>query len=408
MPVRAVNGSGAGRPPDDRTDLAGVGSLLIIATVAHTIRHFLLPYATHLRALGWRVDAAANGGRADEVVMEAFDHVYDLPLSRSILDIGKIVRAERAVSALLATGPDIVHVHTPIAGFVTRVAVHRAPAERRPAVVYTTHGFHFYEGGNRATNAAFLMAERVAGRWTDRLVVINTEDEAAALRHRIVQPGRLVRMPGIGVDTRWWSPSSVAPADIVRFRDRLSIAAGAPVFLVVGELNRNKRQRDAIAALATMQHKDAQLLLAGQGSEEAHLDGIAREQGVRDRVHFLGFVQDPRLVIRAATALILPSKREGLARSVMEALALEVPVIASAARGNRELIGGDSGILVDVADVQGLAAAMDQLVDRPEQRRSMGLRGRARMVEGYDVEVLLRMHEELYRSLLRERAGRAP
>ncbi|MFI5260011.1 MAG: glycosyltransferase family 4 protein, partial [Candidatus Limnocylindrales bacterium] len=372
------------------------------------IRHFLLPYATHFRALGWRVDAAANGGRADEVLEEAFDHVYDLPLSRSILDVGRIVRAERAVSALLATGPDIIHVHTPIAGFVTRVAVRRAPTERRPAVVYTAHGFHFYEGGNPASNAAFLMAERLAGRWTDRLVVINTEDEAAALRHRIVPPDRLIRMPGIGVDTRRWSPSSVAPEDIARFREQLRIAAGVPIFLVVGELNRNKRQRDAIAALATMQHKDAQLLLAGQGSERTYLEGLAREQGVRDRVHFLGFVQDLRPVIRAATALILISRREGLARSVMEALALEVPVIASNARGNRELVGSNSGILVNVADVQGLSAAMDQLIDQPEQRRSMGLRGRERMVEGYDVEVLLRMSEDLYQGLLIERGRRAP
>jgi len=113
-----------------------------------------------------------------------------------------------------------------------------------------------------------------------------------------------------------------------------------------------------------------------------------------------------RPVVRAATALILPSKREGLAWSVMEALSLEVPVIASTARGNRELIGTDSGILVSTGDVRGLAAAMDRLIDHPDERRAMGLRGRQRTVEQYDLNVLIRMHEALYREVLAERWSR--
>jgi glycosyltransferase involved in cell wall biosynthesis len=382
-------------------------SLLMVATVSTTVSHFLVPYAAHFRALGWRVDAAANGATRDPGLREAFDHVYEIPLSRSILDVGGIVHAERAISALLATRPHIVHVHTPIAGFVTRVAVRREPAERRPAVIYTAHGFHFHEEGHAATNAAFLTAERVAGRWTDRLVVINDEDQAAAIRHRIVPRRRLVRMPGIGLDTRIYSPSTVAPDGPAQIRYQLGIAADAPIFALVGELNRNKSQRDAIAALVEMRTSGAHLVLAGDGRERSALESQTRGLGLENRVHFLGVIDDVRPVVRAATALILASRREGLARSVMEALALEVPVIASTARGNRELVGTDSGILFSVGDVRGLATAMDRLIDHPEQGRAMGLRGRARMVEQYDVEVLLRMYEELYRGMLIERAGHA-
>ena len=177
--------------------------------------------------------------------------------------------------------------------------------------------------------------------------------------------------------------------------------------MVVAELRPRKRVHDAIAALASMQHRHARLLLAGLGSEKAHLETFAEDLGVRDRVHFLGFVHDVRGLVCAATALILPSEREGLARSVMEALALEVPVIASTARGNRELIGPDSGILVTTGDVPGLAAAMDRLIDNPDQRRAMGVRGRERIVESYDLPILLHMHEDLYRAMLAERTARA-
>jgi glycosyltransferase involved in cell wall biosynthesis len=385
---------------------AGV-SLLIVATMAGTIRNFLLPYAAHFRGLGWRVDAAGNGATDDPVLRDAFDQVHEVPLSRSILDVGGILRARRAISALIDTGPDIVHVHTPIAGLVTRVAVRRAPAERRPALAYTAHGFHFHEGGNPATNALYLTAERVAGRWTDRLIVINDEDEAAAERNRIVPRGRLVRMPGIGVDTRRYERSSIDPGEIARAREELGVPADAPLFVVVAELRSRKRVDDAIASLASMRHHDARLVLAGNGPERARLERLAGDLGLRDRVHFLGWVQDVRRIVCAATALILPSEREGLARSVMEALALEVPVIASTARGNGELLGSDRGILVPTGDVRGLAQAMDRLIDHPDEGRAMGRRGRARMVEQYDLKVLIGMHETLYRGMLTERSGHA-
>ena len=387
------------RPPDSAP------SLLIVATVAGTIRTFLAPYATHFRAKGWRVEAAASGATSDPAVVEAFDAVHELPLSRSVRDLRGVARARRALVDVLATPFDIVHVHTPIASLLTRLVVRGLPAERRPAVVYTAHGFHFHAAGRTATNAAFRTAERVAGRWTDRLVVISDDDEAAARRDRIVPARRLVHMPGIGVDTRLFDPAAVPAEAATRVREALGIPAGTPLFSVVGELNRNKRQRDVIAALEAQRHADAHLVLAGDGPARAALEAAAGSAGLGGRVHLLGVLDDVRPLLRASTALILASTREGLARSVMEALSLEVPVIASTARGNRELVGDERGLTFETGDVGALAAAMDWLVEHPEERRAMGARGRARMVERYDIGVLLRLHEQLYEGLLAERGA---
>lgn len=383
-------------------------TLLIVATRSGTIGDFLAPFARHFRALGWQVDGAAFGASSDPTLQDSFDHLHDLPLSRSLLDVDRLIRGERAIATLLESRPDIVHVHTPIAAFLTRMAVRRMPLDRRPAVAYTAHGFHFYGGGRAATNAVFLAMERLAGRWTDRLVVINDEDEAAALHHRIVPRRRLVRMPGIGLDTQWYAPSSIDSGGVTRAREEHNIPAHVPLFVVVAELTSRKRVEDAVAALARVEHQDAHLMLAGDGPKRSRLERLVGELGLRDRVRFLGVIQDVRPVVRAATAVILPSKREGLARSVMEALALEVPVIASTARGNRELVGTDAGIIVPTGDVPALAAAMDHLIDRPDVRNAMGQRGRERMVERYDLNVLVRMHEALYREMLAERPQRAP
>jgi glycosyltransferase involved in cell wall biosynthesis len=381
-------------------------SLLYVATISHTIRRFLLPYAAHFRAIGWRVAAAANGASADPVLREAFDAVYEIPLSRSLLDVGALIQGERAV-AKVAPGHDIIHVHTPIASFVTRFAASRIAGPERPAVAYTAHGFHFHSGGRAVTNAVFRTAERLAGRWTDRLVVINEEDFLAARRHRIVGPGRLVRMPGIGIDTRSFSRSSLGEDEQARVRRDFRIGAEAPLFVVAAEYNRNKRVGDVIRALAAMRHREAELLLIGGGPGQANLAALTERVGVRGRTQIEVFVDDLRPIVSAATALVLPSKREGLARSIMEALSLEVPVIASTARGTAELVGVDSGLIVGTGDVAGFAAAMDWMIDHPHERHAMGVRGRARMVEEYDLEIVIQRHEEMYREMLAERRRRS-
>jgi glycosyltransferase involved in cell wall biosynthesis len=386
----------------DRSQAASV-SLLYVSTVAHTISHFLLPYAARFRAMGWRLTAAASGASTDPALRDAFDAVYELPLSRSIVDLKGLVWGERAVADVLATRPDIVHVHTPIASFVTRFAASRMTEDERPLVVYTAHGFHFHKDGGAATNAVFRAAEQLAGRWTDRIVVINDEDYSAARRYRIVPPSHVIRMPGIGIDTGYFSRSAIDPEHTAQVRLDIGIGQDGPLFVVVAEFNRNKRVGDVIEAIASMKHRDAKLLLLGSGRDRDHLEALTDREGVRGRVRFGGLVDDVRPLVSAATALVLPSRREGLNRSIMEALALEVPVIASTARGNQELVGSDAGLIVRTGDIVGIAAAMDWMVDHPQERVAMGQRGRTRMVEDYDLQIVIRRHEAMYRQMLDER-----
>lgn len=185
-------------------------------------------------------------------------------------------------------------------------------------------------------------------------------------------------------------------------RERLELPAAGPTFVVIGELNANKRQADAIAALAAMDHRDAQLVFLGVGRERLPLETLARERGLADRVHFGGLVEDVRPTLLGSTSLITTSKREGLSRSVMEALALEIPVVASSARGNEELVGED-GFVVETGDARALAGAMDWLIEHPAEQRAFGRRGRQRMVDRYDLSHLIVRHEALYAGMLAER-----
>jgi glycosyltransferase involved in cell wall biosynthesis len=377
----------------------------MVTTVAATIRGFLVPYARHFRAAGWRVEAAAQGVRGDEALQNEFDALHELSLTRSIKDVRGMRSGYRDLRALLRSGADIVHVHTPIAGFVTRAAAATIPARERPAVVYTAHGFHFHRDGHPLANALFIAAERLAGRWTDRLVVINHEDRAAAHRWRIVSDDRLVEMPGIGLDTSWYRADAVDPSGAAQVRAEAGIPADAPMFVLIAELNRNKRPLDAIEALARMTHTDAHLLLLGDGPLREAVLPAARERGIDGRVHLAGVVKDVRPYLLGANGLLLTSRREGLPRSIMEALSMGVPVVSSSARGSTQLVLPDAGSVVETGDVSALASAMDALIADPVGAAQMGRHGRDRMVSSYDEGIVIGAHERLYQEL---RAGHPP
>ena len=228
--------------------------LLMVTTVPETLCAFLLPFAAHFRGRGWRVDALANGVSSVPACAEAFDQVWEVPWSRNPLQPGNFWTAPARVRQIVASeGYDIVHVHTPVASFVTRLALRSLRDAGNPRVIYTAHGFHFYQGGPRLRGALFRKLEQWAGRWTDRLVVINREDEQAALRYGIVPPDRLRYMPGIGVDTRHYSAAAVSGADVARVRQELGLAAADRLILMVAELIPRKRPADALNALARLQ-----------------------------------------------------------------------------------------------------------------------------------------------------------
>jgi glycosyltransferase involved in cell wall biosynthesis len=355
------------------------------------------------------VDAAANGATTDAGVLAAFDQGFEVPLSRSILDLAGIARSTSALRPIITAGDyDIVHVHTPIAAFLTRLVVRGMPRQRRPHVAYTAHGFHFHKGGHPVTNRLFLTMEQVGGRWTDRLVVINQEDRDAALRHHVVPARKLLFMPGIGVDTAHYDPEAVPADQVAAVRAGLGIPPDAPVFVVVGELSIRKRPFDVVAALGAMRHQDAHVVLLGEGAERARVDAAAEAADAVARVHHLGKVDDVRPAVLAADALVLASSREGLSRAILEALALGVPVVTTDGRGNPDLVVPDAGLVVPVGDVTALAGAMDRILDDPAAAKAMGATGRRRIVEGYDQTRLIELHDRMYAELLTEgQAARA-
>lgn len=334
--------------------------VLAVSTVPGTLARFVSPIAQELESHGFLHSAAT--GPTDGQDLSAFEEIHQIDWTRNVLDPSNLVRAVRQIRDVLHENPrlDVVHVHTPIAAFVTRFALRKTSTP----VVYTAHGFHFYEGGAYSKNLVFRTLERIASRWTTHLITINSEDEAAAARYRLAGSRGMTNMGGVGIDLsefprRTEETHRAAKAQLAQ---SLGIEPDAYVALMVARIDANKRQLDAIQAIYDANNNSfpAHLVLAGTGSveDEQKCHHLVESLDIADKVHFLGYRSDVLELLTAADVFLLISDREGLPRSIMEALAVGTKVIATDIRGSSDLLHHDAGLLIPTRQPQRLAQAL--------------------------------------------------
>lgn len=379
-----------------------MNKLLFVTTVPDTIAAFFIPIARYLQAKGWRVDAMAEGISTSKKCIEAFEQVWEVKFSRNPLAPQNLLVAPQQIKRVLQQQEyDLIVVSTPVASFVTRYALNEMRKQGKFKMLYMAQGFHFFRGGSLLRNATFFPLEKLAGPWTDRIVVVNREDEEAAKRH-LVPAERVHYIPGTGVDLDRFNPALISDAEIIRVRQELGLSPEAPLLLSVAEFIPRKRNWDVLKAFARLGRSDAHLALAGDGRLLEQMQQLASKLGIQKQVHFLGFRRDIPTLMRASVAIVLASEQEGLPNCIMESFCMETPAIGSNIRGTRDLLEGGQGLLFEVGDVEELARSMAWVLDRPEEAKVMGKRGRNLMAD-YELQHVLQLHETLYNEVVGEK-----
>lgn len=340
-----------------------MNKLLIVTTIERTIRAFLLPYCDFFRLSGWHVDCISNPSEREfPECANHVDKVFRISWSRNPFDIRNFCAPVKQIRKIVEEEQyDIVHVHTPVAAFVTRFALRDLRKQSKVKVVYTAHGFHFYKGSPIIKNAIFLLAEKIAANWTDHLIVINKEDYDVATKWLLPKEKVTYMVGGIGLDLEKYDRSKINDKQIADVRKELGLHDEDVMCLMIAEFNPGKRHRDAIEALALTKNKNIHLAFAGIGGLTDEMIALAKKRSVYERTHFLGYRNDINLLIASSKCTILPSEREGLPRSVIESIALGVPVIGADTRGIRDLVEDDAGIIVPVGDIRAIACALDAI-----------------------------------------------
>jgi len=319
---------------------------------------------------GHTVEIATNETerRVPECYREWKCKVHQIDTFRSPLHKGNF-NAMKQIRRIVERDPyDIVHCHTPIAAMCTRIACRRI-RKSGTKVFYTAHGFHFYKGAPLKNWLLYYPVEWLCAHFTDILITINQEDYAFAQKK--MRAKKVIYVPGVGIDLDKFNSTYI---DRSEKRKELGVEKGKILLFSVGELNANKNHMAVVKALAGM--SNIEYMIAGRGDLKDELENTAKTLGVH--LHLLGFRTDVAELYKACDIYILPSYREGLNVSLMEAMASGLPCIASDIRGNRDLI---CDFLFNPSneydDAKALVEEIEFLAQNKEIREEIGNRNRA-------------------------------
>jgi len=324
------------------------------------------------RAAGHDVAIAAAHG---DLVEEAGVTVYPLPLIRR--GVRRIPGAVAALQrALRAERADLIHVHNPGVAVAASLATRRG--RRTPGLV----SFH---GVPRADDPAAARVLRLAGL---PVVACGPAVAEALAAHGL----RVAETITNGV------PPPPEPASRADLRAAWNVPPERPLVLSVGRLAAVKNHALAIRALANV--PSATLAVVGDGPLEDELRAQATVSGVADRVVFAGARSDAWQLVGAADAVVLPSLGEGLPLTVLEALAIGTPLVATSVRGVAGLLEDEqTALLVPSNDAEAFADAITRVLNDAELARRIASNGRV-LAARFDEATMVRRYLELYDRVL--------
>jgi len=344
--------------------------ILIAASIYSHIQAFHIPFIKFMRDKGYEVHVAANAKFGNMGEVEKFGAVcWDVPFSRAPISKTNIAAYREIKKIFQMHDYKFVHVHTPVASMIVRYVAKKFSKSK---VFYTAHGFHFFKGAPKVNWLLYYPMEKMAARWTDTLFVINSEDYEQGKKLGFQAGKDLFLLPGVGIDIPYYRNSWSKVNDV---RQSLNIPNDHIVFSCIAELNNNKNQKYLLQAWERIsrEYPKVHLLLSGDGPNKTSYEKFIAANKL-ERVYLLGFRKDIPQIINESDIVTLVSKREGLPRCIMEAMACGKAIIASNIRGCRDLIeDGVSGYLVNPMNVSDFISKSKILIEQPGYRINVGL-----------------------------------
>lgn len=366
---------------------------LIVASVGRFLNAFERNDIGILQSIGVLIDCAVNQytdeNNIEDIIKIENVNVIDVPFSRTPFSSKNIISYKKIRETITKGKYSLIHCHTPVASFITRMAIGK---NNNSKVIYTAHGFHFYKGAPKKNWIMFFPAEWISSFRTDVLITITIDDYIFAKKH--MHAKKVYYVPGVGIDTGKFYVNRETQIER-KILKKYDINDSDFVIISVGELNVNKNHQIVIKAMAKMNDPRVHYCIAGHGDLFDELQQIVNDLNLTEKVHLLGQRSDVKDLLKEADIYALPSIREGLNVSLMEAMASGLPCICGDIRGNNDLIvNNKGGYRINVMNMTEWIKAIKRL--RIEDNRAMMGAFNARLVKEYDLKKVGMYMETIY------------
>ncbi|MCM1286181.1 MAG: glycosyltransferase family 4 protein [Acetobacter sp.] len=373
--------------------------ILFVATVRSHIGQFHMPFIEELKKHGCEVHGAYKDNSADKkgLDLSALDKVFEVPFSRSPYSTSNI-KAYKVLKKIIDENDyDVIHCHTPMGAVVARLASKNA-RKRGTKVIYTAHGFHFYNGASKKNWLMFYPVEKYLSKYTDCLITINQEDYDLAVNNNF-NTEKIYHVNGVGVDIEKFH--SADKDEKTELRKEYNFKSDDFLMIYPADFCQRKNQNMLFDTLKILldKHSNFHLLLPGLDELAQPYIDYAKQLGVYDNVHVLGYRRDIDKLVAMSDVSISSSRQEGLPINLIEAMAIGNAIVATDVRGNNDLVkDGENGFLVKLNDSSAMADAILKLYESTELMNKFQLKNKE-MVEKYSVNNVISHMIEIYKEL---------
>mgnify|MGYP002765787785 CR=1 FL=1 len=350
---------------------------LILTTTSGFLSQFELNNVKLLQERGYQIHYATNFGVPiyevkDEALRDMGVILHHISIEKSPFKLKKNFWALRELIRIIDREQiEVVHCHNPNGGVLGRLAA--ALSKRKPYVIYTAHGFHFFQGASVINWLFYYPVEKMLAKLSDIIITINHEDYMRASSFSYKENGSAQLIPGVGINKEIFNPddqSNIAAAQ--KLREIWNVPKDAFHIVSAGELNKNKNHKVVIEALARLSRDNIYYSICGEGPYRAELEKLIKKLGLSGRVFLRGYRNDMQVVWHTADLSIFPSHREGMGMAALEAMACGIPIIVADNRGTREYLSdGNNGFVCDADLPEEFAGAILRMYENAELRTAL-------------------------------------
>lgn len=345
-------------------------------------QRFLLTFLKHLDRTKFLASVAA--GEGSELPIP----VTILPsLKRKISFVSDLKAFYEIRSLLRKEKPDVLFLLSSKAGFLGSLA---GRLEKVPRIIYRIGGFAFHEDIGRLKRWLYFLAEKASKSCKDHLIVNNRKDEESALQMGYRREN--VSLIHNGLEEAFTGFSREIA------REALHIQKDVLAVVCIANWYPNKGLMDLLEAVQLLQKKslpEFRLYLIGDGLEREKLHHFCKHHQL-SQIHFLGKIPDAARYLKAFDLFILPSRKEGMPWSILEAYQAEVPVLATAVGGVPELMTHEQeGFVVPPKDPEALAKALETLLNDQLLRKTFAEHGKTRLSRSFRLTSMVKSYKDL-------------
>ncbi len=368
-----------------------------LCAVDFTLKHFLLPLIDGMEKKGWVVETVCSYGEYIDDLKKDGYIIKNLNIPRSVNPIRIFFAIFQLYKLIKKEKYDIVHTHTPVASIIGRLACKLAGV---PIVIYTAHGFYFHENMSFVKYHLFLNLERLAGLFTHLLFTQSLEDFEVAVKYRLAPKEKIFAI-GNGVNKGKFNPTNIKNSS--SFKLLLQIPENSYIVGCIARLIKEKGLIELLNAAIKInkKNKNVYFLFVGERLKSDHNQNIQRKilyarKILKDNLIFLGKRNDIPEIISIMDVFCLPSWREGMPRSIIEAMMMEKPVIATDIRGSREeVVNNETGLIIPVKSSFEIENALIKMMKNKKLATKFGKEGRKRALKLYDEDKIINLQIDI-------------